>query len=340
MIIVYYILTIWAHFPILALTDDEGFIMGRDLKRMKLRFSLINILLGEVQIQFLSFLISGGQKKINWIRVVRMSEMVNFKISNEKIAELEQNYRDHYNSLDVIDAGIEKDALLRRLSDAKFRIDISYSKINVYTSITLVVVPIIIPFIDWSSVKDLSGLEIVVLSFLIYAIINLCFWLFQSIRVRGFPTSTFKSLKESENKSQEQNWQIYFDWQQSNKKADMFVSFVSYIQEWIIGILILLLVFFALHTTSRPPDIQTHSSNQVYTIQSDSIDETYSISAINWSQVQSELQKERYSKILILYNVGDFDHIKYVLRKYEHQESIWILDQSLNYNELKIILEE
>lgn len=247
--ILHYILSIWAHMPILAITDDDGFIMGKILEKGKLRFSIVNILLGEVQIQLISFLFNAKNKDFKWLRIIHMSEMKNFVISDEKCSELEHNYREHYNSLDEKDANIEKEALLRKLSDAKDRIEFSYSKINVYTSITLVLVPVIIPFIDWSSVKFLSTIEIVVLSFLLYAILNLCFWIFQSIKVRGFPVSRFSVLKESQNKGQEQNWQIYFDWQQTDRKANMFVSFVSYIQEWIIGTFILLLLFFILHTT-------------------------------------------------------------------------------------------
>ena len=55
--------------------------------------------------------------------------------------------------------------------------------------------------------------------------------------------SSFKDLKESENKTKEQNWQIYYDWQQMRRKADMYVSFVKYIKVWIISVIILMLIF-------------------------------------------------------------------------------------------------
>ena len=58
-------------------------------------------------------------------------------------------------------------------------------------------------------------------------------WIFQALRVRGFYQSRFSDLKKSNDKQQEYLWQIYYDWQQYKRKADMFVSFVAYTEKWI-----------------------------------------------------------------------------------------------------------
>lgn len=169
--------------------------------------------------------------------------MDNFGLTKEKEKELKENYQKHYESLRKDERDIEKEALLRQLSNQQSRIDTSYNKINAFTTIIVAIIPIAVTFIDRETILSLNIFGKIIFTLLIYANVNLCAWIFQAINVRGYMTSSFKDLKESKNKEKEQVWQIYYDWQQAKRKADMFVSFVIYTKIWIIAVIVLTIIF-------------------------------------------------------------------------------------------------
>lgn len=238
------LLRILAYFPVFALTDDLGFLTANPgSNKHKYYFSLINILFGEKKYQFISFPIKQSDKKIAWFRMGQLSKMDNFGLTKEKEKELKENYQKHYESLRKDERDIEKEALLRQLSNQQSRIDTSYNKINAFTTIIVAIIPIAVTFIDRETILSLNIFGKIIFTLLIYANVNLCAWIFQAINVRGYMTSSFKDLKESKNKEKEQVWQIYYDWQQAKRKADMFVSFVIYTKIWIIAVIVLTIIF-------------------------------------------------------------------------------------------------
>lgn len=184
------LLGIWAYLPILSLTDDLGFLSGNpDTEEHKYYFSLINILFGEKKYQFISIPINQQGEKIVAFRVKRLSEIASFELSEEKAEELGRKYKEHYDSLDEQERDIEKEALLQHLSSQQLRIDISYNKINAFTTIIVAVIPLAITFVDRDILVSLNILGKVILGLLIYATVNLCAWIFQAINVRGYMSS-------------------------------------------------------------------------------------------------------------------------------------------------------
>lgn len=69
-------------------------------------------------------------------------------------------------------------------------------------------------------------------------------WIFQAMCVRGLYQSRFSDLKKSKDKKHEYTWQIYYDWQQYKRKADMFVSFAGYTEYWIIIVIVLVIIHY------------------------------------------------------------------------------------------------
>lgn len=335
------LLNIWAYLPVFALTDDVGFLTSRHGSEQSHRyyFSLISILFGEKKIQLISFPIKQPGEKIILFRIKRLSEMDNFTLSDEKAEQLETDYKSHFSLLDDTDQNIEKEALLRHLSEQKSRIEISYNKINAFTTIIVAVIPIAIAFIDWNTIKSLNVIGMVVFVLLIYANVNLCAWIFQAINVRGFMASSFGDLKKSEDKTKEQNWQIYYDWQQTKRKADMYVSFVKYTKVWIISVIILTVVF-SIGLPFNEKNIVDTVNNHVYTLQTELIEKTYDESAVAWSFVLAELQTDKYAEMIILYNEADVSDIAEKLEQFRQQRIVWMTDNTLKKNEIKIILEE
>lgn len=170
------LLFIWAYIPFFALTDDLGFLTAnKGSKEHEYYLSVISILFGENKIQFFSFPIKQKSKKVVWFRIKRLSDMKAFNMTDEKARQLEEGYKNHYDTLtEASDIDIEKESLLRHLSDEKARVDISYNKMNAFTSIILAVIPIAITLINWDTIFSLNVLGMLILVCLIYATVNLC----------------------------------------------------------------------------------------------------------------------------------------------------------------------
>ena len=333
---------IWAYIPVFALTDDSGFLTAdRNISQHEYYFSVISLLFGEKKIQFLSFPIKQPGKKIVWFRVKKLSDMDRFKLTEAKANELETKYKEHYDSLGKdTDKEIEKEALLRHLSDEQTRVDISYNKMNAFTTIILAVIPIAITLVNWDTIFSLNLLGIFIFAWLIYANVNLCAWIFQVINVRGFMASSFGDLKNSLDKGKEQNWQIYYDWQQSKRKADMYVSFVMHTKVWIIIVIILTITFSVFLPFSKRNIHSASNENDVYTLDTNLIESTYDRSAADWYSILAKLQTDEYSEVVVLYNkVSDADIVEN-LNEFSNQKIIWMTDNTLRENQIKVILEK
>lgn len=152
--------------------------------------------------------------------------------------------------------------------------------------------------------------------------------------------STFGDLKSCPNKKREQNWQIYYDWQQSRRKADMYVSFVMHTKIWIITVILLTIAFSVFLPFSKKRVAIPSGENDVYTLDVNSIESTYDRSAADWYLILAKLQTDKYSQVVVLYNnVTDVD-IANKLNEFQNQEIIWMPDNTLQKNQIKIILEK
>lgn len=353
------LLGIWAYLPLFALTDDKQFLAAKYKQEAEQKsepekeaeqepkqepkhryyFSLISILFGEMKIQFFSIPIKQSGKKFSIFRIVRLSEMENFMLPDKKAEELEKNYKIHFSSLEEKEQDIEKEALMQHLAEEKSRIETSYNKINAFTTIIVAVIPIAITFVDRNTIKTLGILGWIVFAILIYANVNLCAWIFQAINVRSFMTSSFGDLKDSKEKKKEYNWQIYYDWQQMKRKADMYVSFVKYTKVWIIAVIIFTIVFSVGLPFSKG-EISDINENSVYTLQAELIEMPYENSAVSWNLLLADINTDKYKKIFILHNEADIDKIKEKLQPFNHQKIVWLVDRALKEDEIKIILEK
>ena len=108
------IFSIWAHSPIFALTDEKNFLAGRALNSCVFRFSVINIILGEIKIQLVSVIFENKRLLFDLFNVCYLSKMDSFNLNDEKVHDVEKSYNMH-----LVDIGddleIEKAALQRQL---------------------------------------------------------------------------------------------------------------------------------------------------------------------------------------------------------------------------------
>lgn len=137
--------------------------------------------MAEKKIQFFSFPIKQPEKKMILFRVKQLSDMGAFDITDEKANPVGNRLqRSLWHLLtDEIDKEIEKESLLRHLSDEQSRVDISYNKMNAFTTIIVAVIPIAVALVNWDTIFS-NLLEIFIFIWLIYANVNLCAWIFQA----------------------------------------------------------------------------------------------------------------------------------------------------------------
>ena len=239
-----FILKFWGYIPILSLSDDNDYpdihlsVDKENNKNICPRFSFINIMFGAVCIRIISFAFK--PLHFDLIKVNSMSELKQFNLSDKEIKSKLDKYKKHYKKLNKKAKYIEKESLIRHLNDEKDRISISLSKVNMFSSFVLMILALV-PITNLSKYLD-YGLQVkIILIFEIYVLLNLLFLVMQTFEVKNHCMSKFSDLKNSSNKQKDTEYcvQIYYDWQQNIKKAELFVSYVLQFQEWIkIGIII------------------------------------------------------------------------------------------------------
>lgn len=234
---------LWSHSPVLSLSDDDNFanLEIQNLKEGHLRFSLINIMLGDKIFYLITFDIK--QRKFKLLYEISLEDMPCNRISDQQIKEIQERYREHLNNISSDDIEVERESLCYHINSEEQRIDSSITKINMYTTIMLTVLPLLLAFFDFKIVTILPIWLKICFALIVYSLINICKYIFRSIKVRKISKSSFKDLRNSENKAKEINIQYQYDWQQLKFKAQLFVSFVLNLQEWVIFVLIIAIFF-------------------------------------------------------------------------------------------------
>ena len=269
------------------------------------------------------------------------------EITNEKLSELESAYYQHMSLLQSEELNIEYVSLCNHVQCEENRISTSENKINMYMTIILTVIPLLVAIVDINQVKELSILAKLSIAIVIYTILNIGFYLFRIMKVKKFKLSKFGELKESSDKVKMQNWQMYNDWQNLKSKADLYVSYVLNVEEWIkflaiIGVL--LACIFSINPnwicTQKNMQVQ-QTKSYVCVVQVDEISDVYSESSRNWNAVLMDLSQNKFSNVIVLYKDDvDIDEIQIVLSEYSKQKIDYIKDKSLTSKSVKLIMED
>lgn len=110
------------------------------------------------------------------------------------------------------DIEIEREALCYRIENEEKRIDKSSEKINLYASIILTVLPLILAIIDLKEIFYLSMAEKITIVIIVYVLLNIILYIFQSIKIQSIWKSGFSDLQKSEKHNKELNKQYLHDW--------------------------------------------------------------------------------------------------------------------------------
>lgn len=340
------LLWIWSHFPFFCLSDDDNFanLNWRKIKEGKshLRFSLINIMFGDSILYFTTVDIK--RKKFSLFYILYLKNMEGILLTEEKIADIEEKYKQHISTLNDQEMEAEKEKLAYHIQNEEQRISRSMDKINIYATIILTVLPLILAILDLKAVINLPFTLIAGVAFIVYALLNICTYIFRAIKVTAISKSSFSDLKKSSRKDKELLVQYYYDWQQLKYKAQLFVSFVLNLQEWMILILVLSVGVsssIAFKDNISNKYMYNRTESEVLSMNLDEIEMPHSESSILWHRLLLQIDQNNCNRIIIISNQDKELSIVYdELRKYDDLELVKMKDSTLDGNQIKVIQEE
>ncbi|MDY0236907.1 MAG: hypothetical protein RBR71_12850 [Gudongella sp.] len=336
------ILWIWSHSPILALSEDDNY-ATLDINRIKdanLRFSLLNIMLGDIVIYFITM--NFKDKKLKLFYILKLEQITSFVLTEEKIDAIQERYRQHIEKTSQEDLAIEKESLIYHIQNQEQRINSSIEKMNIYTTIILTIIPLLLVFMDFNVILKLPIFLKIIVGIIVYGVLNICIYIFRAIKVKSISKSSFGDLRKSTDKEKKINLQYQYDWQQLKYKADLFVSFILNVQEWIILVLILSLAtsFTISGLNLDNGNVEITTSTKVQTIYIDELDDDYSNSSLKWQSIALDRSKENCNKLLIIVEEKSKEiSIVEGLDNYKNLEVIVIHDAELQDGIKKIIKE-
>lgn len=337
------LLIVMGYSPIFGITDDDNFIKATITSNKK-RISLINLHLGATQFQVLSVSLIKPYK-INLFRLAKLKDIERFNLDEKKTTELKSNFERHLDSLRGEEILIEREALGRHFEINWNRNIGSISKVDILSSITLVIIPFILfqsNVIDKIDVRSINFSSIILL-LLIYAVANLAFWVFQAVHIKTIKMSTFHDLKCAKDKEKELCWQMYFDWQSVKRISDLSVSYVSYILESykIISVLTVVLLTTLFLKDFASISSNDNTDNKMYLIKVDDLNDVYSDSYIIWNEMECTLINNQPEEIIVIGNDADVDKLEMHLQKYLASEITLYRDSTTKENEpVRILIKE
>lgn len=326
------------------MSDDDNFatLEYKNLKskNVQLRISLLNLMLGDYILYIVTFDIK--KRKLELMHVLCLENIDGILLTDEKIGGIQDRYKRHIQDLSEKELEIEKEALCYHIQNEEQRINTSIDKLNIYATIILTVLPLVLAILDLKKILTLSLPLLIGVILIIYSLLNICAYIFRTIKVRGIMKSSFSDLRYSKEKDKEIILQYQYDWQQLKYKAQLFVSFVLNLQEWVVLILILsLLVSFGISfdNTNREIQVDIADYNIVTTINRDEIDEPYSDSAVEWAELINNIEQKQCGQVILILGDDDTSFID-KLERYNELDIKIVRDETMEKGQIKIIEEK
>lgn len=329
-----------------SLSDDDNFAtidVGKfKEKNCHLRISIINIMLGDSILYLLTY--DMKKKKLDFYTVLSLKDMESILLTDENINDIQERFKEHIKDLSDEDLAVEKEKLCYLIENENQRISSSVNKINIYATIILTVLPLSLAIIDLEVIITLHFSLILGIILMVYALVNICIYVFSAVKVQGISKSTFKDLRESQEKNKEILVQYQYDWQQLKYKAQLFVSYVLNLQEWVILIMVLI-VGISIGITCQdisknkiPTNVMVRS--EVITLNIADVEEAHNQDAVKWKELLLEIGKEKCKHIVFVGNYDKVPEFFNELDKYDDVKIDFLQDSQMNKEQIKIIMEE
>ena len=297
---------------------------------------------GDSVLYFITFDIK--EKKLTFVKILRLQDMDGIVLTEGKINGIQERFRQHIENLGDADLAVEKEKLCYLIQNEDQRISSSVDKINIYATIILTVLPLALAVIDLKAIITFPFLLILGIVLIVYSLVNICAYVFKAIKVQGISKSTFSDLRGSQEKEKEILLQYQYDWQQLKYKAQLFVSYVLNLQEWVILILVLTVgisigIAFQDIGDNKTPTNGVGDS-EVITLNISDVEEPYNQAAVKWKELLLEIEKESCKHIVF---IGNYDKVPVFFKeldKYDDLEIDFLQDSQMDKEQIKIIREE
>ena len=364
---------LWALSPIFAQTYDENYgdynydWSSEERKRKTRRFSLFQLRLGKVTYYFLTFDWKEREHHFHWAYKIKLDECQWAAVDtcpmaerNEHIEALSKRYIDEH--LETLPANsqtiqVEKEFLQYLQENLSYRKSLSYNKMNFYTTIILVFIPLAPSFYDKTFSANIQNSTIlsliycVLAIFLLYALLNWGALAFQYMAVSGIKKSSFHDMKQPpENRSSivQQLYSYYHDWQQERFYTDLCVAYVKQ-TELAVKCTAALLIILALigpitNALDKSNTVQAADETvYLYSINADNLQNPFSSDSLEIAELHMNIRKYRPEGLVII--IGEqvssetFALLKENFDQYEGKfETHTYVDQALSPGEFKIAI--
>lgn len=341
---------LWSYSLLFPLTDDNNFGTNEFCKNASYRISLIGVFWGHKA--YYLFTYNFANKKFSFFSKIIMERCgsLDSLCKHEDIENKANNYEKRLNDWEISEKDIDVESEFIQYSNSRQRerLELSERKINLYATVILAIVPILLVLFDIDVFWDYTILEKVLAIYVFYFLLNVIFLIFDSMKVKGYIYSRFSELKEAIDKRKRLSRNYYFDWQMNQGSAVILVSYVLNIQNFIkyaIFLAVMLTVSYNVRTSELVNDLKMNYYNSnisasVLTINTDNLDNPYSNDSIKITEIQLNVQKKLCKRIICLIPRQDYQNmISVYFDNYDNNLIIYCIDDTLEQNKIKVIEE-
>lgn len=354
------ILLIASWLPAFSLTKDENYgeieIDNSVAVRSQLktwRLSLFQIMFGAYKLYILTLSRTYDDNTNKVLYHPKLFKLISLKKIFDKSDHIEQIYDNYYmrlNNSKMTEDRLEKEkeSLCYHIEYENSRIEKSDNKVNVYATIVLTLLPILLG-ISFDSILLLLKINLIYKAIFIisaYFAMNIVLYLFQYIKVGKYNMSRFSTLKEEqdENLTQRLVSQYYYDYQSLKNKANFFVSYVLNIQKWMEASLTLFIIAFSyhqiyMHFSNAPKRVDT-SNSIIYNMDVATLNDPYSKDSIQLTNIKKCVQMQDADMMIVIYNdQSDIGIIKSEFLIFDSSFEIqYVNDNQLEPDDIKILV--
>lgn len=354
------ILLLASWLPIFSLTKDDNYgeivIDSNTTVRSQLRvwrLSVFQIMFGAYKLYILTLSRTYDDSTNKSSYHPKLFKLISLKKIFDKSDHIKQIYNTYYmrlNDSKMTEDRLEKEkeSLCYHIEVENSRLEKSDNKMNIYTTILLTALPILLG-ISFDSILLLFKTNMIYKAFFIisaYFVMNIVLYLFQYIKVGKYNMSRFSTLKEEqdENLTQRLVSQYYYDYQSLKNKANFFVSYVLNIQKWMEASLTLFIIAFSyhqiyMHFSNAPKRVDT-SNSIIYNMDVATLNDPYSKDSIQLTNIKKCVQMQDADMMIVIYNdQSDIGIIKSEFLIFDSSFEIqYVNDNQLEPDDIKILV--
>lgn len=355
---------VWSLLPLFSLTLDENYGYNKKPKKSNLRFSIINLRLGKYTYYFLTFTRKENKNKFKLKEKLCLdncqwaSEYPNIPLNekNSHIESLSKQYVDeHLCSLENGEIETEKEFLEYLQANLSFRKSLSYDKMNYYTAIILVFIPIGPAFFKNTLLPNVQScwplfvIYTITAVTLFYFLVNWCLLAIQYVSVTGINKSSFRDIKHppfSRDKQTQQLYSYYHDWLQERFDTNLRVAYVVETEMLVKCSALLLLLMISLPITATFLSVPITEAQQdgmkiVYSFNIEELKDPFSADSLELAELHAEIIRTKPRNLVVI--IGTDSDARDVVNKslQQYQEYIEIrtyTDSELSPFDFKIAL--